>query len=384
MTTDSPLLQAYSRLSIEMVRGEGVYLYDSTGKQYLDFATGIAVTGLGHCHPHVVKAVQQQAETLWHCSNLFTIPEQVRLAKRLIAHTFAEKVFFCSSGLEAVETAIKLLRKFQSPKRYRIITLENGFHGRSLGTLSAGGNAIAREGFGPLLEGFDRIPRHDIAALKNAITDETAGILLEPIQAEGGVYPLDTDYLRSVRALADDAGILLCFDEVQCGYGRTGSLFRYQQIGVTPDILTAAKCIGNGFPLAACLTTDRVAAVITPGTHGSTYGGNPMAMAAGNAVLDVMEEPGFFAHVEECGAYFKTGLETLQKHHPDKIRAIRGVGLLLGVEVTGSARETMLRALENGLIITRAGGDSVLRILPPLIATKAHVDVALERLGRSL
>lgn len=371
-------MAVYRRLGIEMVRGEGCYLYDSHGKRYLDFASGIAVTGLGHCHPHLVAKLTEQLHTLWHCSNIVTIPEQVRLAQRLCEVSFADRVFFCSTGGEAVEALIKLVRKYHfdrgQPDRNRIITLEGGFHGRSMACISAGGNAIAREGFGPLLDGFDHVPRHNIEALEAAITEHTAGILLEPIQAEGGIYPLDHAYLQQVRAIADKHKLLLCFDEVQCGMGRSGSLFAYEQSGVMPDVMAVAKGIGNGFPLAALLATEDAATAFTPGTHGSTYGGNPLAMAAGNAVLDVMLQEGFFDHVRTISAYMGEKLHELAAHHADKIKQVRGQGMLWGVELHAGVPHPMDALAEAGLLITRASGGSVMRLVPPLIVSKSQVD----------
>ncbi len=384
MTNQNPILNAYFRLPIQMVRGDGAYLFDAEEKQYLDFASGIAVTTLGHNHAHINHALEQQLRTLWHCANLFTIPEQQRFAERLTEKSFADRAFFCSSGLEAVETAIKLIRRYQytngHTRRNHIITLENGFHGRSLACLSAGGNDYAREGFGPLLEGFTAVPAEDIAALEAAITDHTAGILLEPVQSEGGVYPLDHTYLREVHALADKHALVLCFDEVQTGFGRTGSLFAYEQIGVTPDILTLAKGIGNGFPLAACLMTDAVAACITPGSHGSTYGGNPLAMAVGNAVLDALESPELLRNAAEISAYLAEQLHALAAEFPSHITAIRGVGHIWGIEVKRSARDYMLRCINAGLIVTKTSNDRVLRLLPPLIITRTQVDDAIAML----
>ena len=384
MTEQNPILAAYARLPVEITRGEGVYLFDASGKRYLDFAAGIAVTSLGHCHPHLNHALKEQIDQLWHCSNLFTIPEQQRLAQRLVDRSFADKIFFCSSGLEAVETSIKIMRKYGADSgRYRIITLKNGFHGRSLATLSAGGNTIARQGFGPLLEGFDRVEAENIDAIDQALTPETIGILLEPIQAEGGVYPLSHDYLKALRRYADQHNLLLCFDEVQCGYGRTGHLFAYEGVGVLPDIVTCAKGIGGGFPLGACMTTDKVASCITPGTHGSTYGGNPLAMRVGNAVLDVMEEDGFFEQVQHLSKTFHAALSTIAKQFPEHILEIRGQGLLYGIALSCSAKKLLNACLEEGLITSRCGEDRVLRLVPPLTIDASHIDEATEKLLRA-
>ncbi len=378
------LMQTHSRLPLRITRGEGAYLYDEDQRPYLDFASGVAVTALGHCHPALVEAAQEQLHTLWHCGNGVVNPLQESLAERLASLTFADQVFFCSSGLEAVEAAIKLVRKYHydrgAPERTDIITLERGFHGRSMACISAGGNAIAREGFGPLLEGFETVSPNDLSALKAAITPKTAAILLEPVQAEGGVHLLDIDYLKAVRELATQHGILLCFDEVQCGYGRTAQLFRYQQIDVVPDLLTCAKGIGSGFPLAALLATAEIASAFTPGTHGSTYGGNPLAMRIGHAVLDVMLAEGFFKRVEAVSAYALEQLRWLQQTYPHYITDIRGAGLLIGVELngpTGIAGRIVQEAAHQGLLITRAAGGRVLRLVPPLIITRKEVDEAL-------
>ncbi|MFP3033239.1 MAG: aspartate aminotransferase family protein, partial [Wolbachia sp.] len=325
------VVNAYNRSEASIVRGEGVYLFDKDGKKYLDFAAGISTTSLGHCHPYITDKLKEQLDSLWHCSNIFTIPQQERLAQRLTELTFADKVFFCSSGLEATEAAIKFIRRYfylnGQEKRSHIITIEGGFHGRSIAAISAGGNEKSREGFAPLLSGFDKVPRNNIEALEKKINSETAAIFLEPIQSEGGVHPLDVEYLKKVREITKAQGIILCFDEVQCGYGRIGSLFYYQNIGVEPDMLTCAKAMGNGFPLAACLVKDYIAETITPGTHGSTYGGNPLAMTVGNAVLDVMLKEGFFDHVKKVSKYLKEKLLPLTEEFPKIVSEVRGEGL---------------------------------------------------------
>ncbi|OWZ25119.1 aminotransferase class-III family protein [Wolbachia endosymbiont of Wuchereria bancrofti] len=327
----SHIINAYSRLETPIVRGEGVYLFDRDGKKYLDFAAGISTTSLGHCHPYIADKLKEQLGSLWHCSNIFTIPKQEKLAERLAALTFADKVFFCSSRLEATEAAIKFIRHYfyskGQEKRNRIITIEGGFHGRSIAAISAGGNKKSREGFAPLLSGFDKVPRNDVRALEEKISNETAAVFLEPIQSEGGVYTLDVRYLQKVREITKAQEIILCFDEVQCGYGRIGSLFHYQNIKIEPDMLTCAKAMGNGFPLAACLVKDYIAEAITPGTHGSTYGGNPLAMTVGHAVLDIMLEEGFFNHVQGISRYLKEKLLLLAKEFPKIISEVRGEGL---------------------------------------------------------
>jgi len=374
------LLPVYRRCDITMVRGEGVYLFSDTGDRYLDFATGIAVNALGHCHPHVVDALKQQADLLWHCSNMYQMPGLTRMAERLVAASFADKVFFCNSGGEAVECGLKMLRKYHdatgNPGRYRVITMEGGFHGRTLTCISAGGNAIARNGYEPLVDGFDRVEFNNLAAVEATIGPQTAAILVEPIQGEGGVRVATPEFLRGMRALADQYGLLLFLDEVQCGMGRTGALFTHQQAGVIPDIVSAAKGIGNGFPLAACLTTDKVAGVMTPGSHGSTYGANPLAMAVGNAVLDVMLAPRFFTQVSEVGARLKTGLQTLVNSFPTLLHEVRGTGLMLGLQ-TRMPHMEMVERLRKALLLTAPAEDNVIRIVPPLTVNAAQVDEAL-------
>lgn len=381
----SAILPVYRRSGITIERGEGAYLYAPDGTRYLDFASGIAVNALGHCHPHLVEALKKQAETLWHCSNMYQMPGLEKLAQRLTAASFAGKAFFCNSGGEAVECGIKMLRKYHHAKgtpRPRIITFEGGFHGRTVTCISAGGNPIAREGFGPLLEGFDRVPFGDIAAVQAAITPETGGILIEPIQGEGGVNEAPHAFLRALRELADKHKLLLMFDEVQCGMGRTGALFAHQQSGALPDILSTAKGIGNGFPLGACLATNEAASGMTPGTHGSTYGSNPMAMAVGNAVLDVMLAPGFFTHVEQMGKALRAGLEEVAKEFPNHIAEVRGRGLMLGLKTPGSPMPLVEACRALGLLTSPAEG-GVIRIVPPLTIETTHIAEALSTLRRA-
>lgn len=374
------VVNAYNRSEASIVRGEGVYLFDKDGKKYLDFAAGISTTSLGHCHPYITDKLKEQLDSLWHCSNIFTIPQQERLAQRLTELTFADKVFFCSSGLEATEAAIKFIRRYfylnGQEKRSHIITIEGGFHGRSIAAISAGGNEKSREGFAPLLSGFDKVPRNNIEALEKKINSETAAIFLEPIQSEGGVHPLDVEYLKKVREITKAQGIILCFDEVQCGYGRIGSLFYYQNIGVEPDMLTCAKAMGNGFPLAACLVKAYIAEAITPGTHGSTYGGNPLAMTVGNAVLDVMLKEGFFEHVKKVSKYLKEKLLPLTEEFPKIVSEVRGEGLLIGIELRVPLADKIVRqSLDKGLIVTKILNNRVIRITPPLIVENMHVNV---------
>ncbi|WP_395463419.1 aspartate aminotransferase family protein [Wolbachia endosymbiont of Cantharis cryptica] len=377
------IVNAYNRFKIPIVKGKEVYLFDKDGKKYLDFAAGISTTSLGHCHPYITDKLKEQLGSLWHCSNIFTIPEQEKLAERLTALTFAGKVFFCSSGLESTEAAIKFIRRYfysqGQEKRNRIITIEGGFHGRSIAAISAGGNEKSREGFAPLLSGFDKVPKNNIKALEEKISNETAAVFLEPIQSEGGVHTLDVEYLQKIREITKAQGIILCFDEVQCGYGRIGSLFHYQNIEIEPDVLTCAKAMGNGFPLAACLVRDYIAEAITPGTHGSTYGGNPLAMTVGNAVLDIMLKEGFFDHVKKISKYLKEKLLPLAEEFPEIISEIRGEGLLIGIELKVPFADKIVdQSLDKGLIMTKVLSNRVIRITPPLIVEDKHVNAACD------
>ncbi len=379
------LLPVYSRSHLTMVRGEGVYLYDDHGKRYLDFAAGVAVNSLGHCHPYVVKALQQQAEILWHCSNLYHTPWLHQFANRLTAMSFADKVFFTNSGVEAIECGIKMIRKYQAEKgyadRYRIITLQGGFHGRSLTAISASGNSLVMRGFEPAVDGFDQVPFADVEATFAAITPRTAGILIETIQGEGGIRPVPTEYLRAVRALCNEYGLLLMLDEVQCGMGRSGHLFAFEEAGITPDICTIAKGIGTGFPLGACLATDEAASGMTVRSHGGTYGGNPLAMAVGNAVLDVMLKEGFLTHVNQMAQLLVTGLRSLVLAFPDLYSEVRGMGLMLGLQVKAPHSHTKLvEALREAGLLTVAAWDNVIRILPPLIIEEPHIIEGLAKL----
>lgn len=380
----TPYLPVYRRTGIKMVRGEGSYLIDESGKRYLDFASGIAVNAFGHSHPHLVEALRQQAGKLWHCSNQYTTDELERFSQRLVDATFADSVFFCSSGAEAVEAGMKFMRRYHyetgAAHRHRIITFEGGFHGRTYGGISAGGNDSARAGFGQLLNGFDRVPFNDLAAVEQAITANTAGILIEPIQGEGGVRAADLDFLRGLRALADQHGLLLMCDEVQCGYGRPGSMYAFERAGITPDIVSSAKGIGGGFPLGATLVTERVGAVIPAGSHGSTYGSNPLAMAVGNAVLDLLLADGLLTHVQEMGTRLVEGLRALDT---GLVKEVRGVGLMVGLEPTGNAREIAAKLLARGLT-TSPTVTNVLRLVPPLNVSEAEIDEALSHLAAVL
>lgn len=381
----NPLMPAYSRFDVAFDRGVGAYLFDTAGGKYLDFASGIAVTALGHSHPHLVETLKEQGEKLWHTSNLFQIPLQEKLAERLVAATFADNVFFTNSGVEAMECAIKLARKYHSsqghPEKYRIISFKNAFHGRSLATIAASGKEKLTKGFGPMPDGFDQVPFIDLEALAAAITPETAAILLEPVQGEGGILPATGDDLQAIRNIADENGLLLIFDEIQCGMGRAGKLFAHEWAGVTPDIMAVAKGIGGGFPVGACLARASVGESLTFGSHGSTYGGNPLAMALGNAVLDIMLKDGFFEHVQGVTKTLMTGLRGLQQKYPALITDVRGLGLMIGVECTVKTRPLIAKALELGLVLAPSG-KNIIRLLPPLIIDEGHITEALAKLDQ--
>ncbi len=382
----SHLLPAYARANLAFERGEGAWLIATDGERYLDFASGVAVNALGHAHPHLVKALGEQAQKLWHVSNLFRIPEGERLAERLCAATFADLVFFANSGAEALECAIKTARKYHAvggqPERFRIVTFEGAFHGRTLATLAAGGQQKYLEGFGPPLEGFDQVPFADLEAVKRKLGPETAAILIEPIQGEGGVRIASPQILKELRALCDQHGLLLVLDEVQTGIGRTGELFAYQRAGIAPDIMAIAKAIGGGFPLGACLATGEAAKGMTPGTHGSTFGGNPLAMAAGNAVLDVVLAPGFLDRVRRTAILFKQRLAELKDRHPAVIAEVRGEGLLLGLRALTPSAE-LVDELRAEKLLTAASGENVVRLLPPLIIGQAEIAEAVAMIDRA-
>ena len=375
------LLPIYNRIDLVFERGEGSWLVTKDGRRFLDFTSGIAVNGLGHCHPHLVAALQAQAAKLWHVSNLFRIEQLERVADRLVAHSFAETVFLCNSGAEAMEACIKMARRFHwqrgQPERNRIITFEGSFHGRTMATISAAGGQRLTEGFAPLLEGFDHLPFGDHAALEAAITEATAAIMIEPIQGEGGIRPLPRACLEGLRELCDRHDILLVFDEVQCGMGRTGNLFAHQHFGVTPDIMGLAKGLGGGFPIGACLATARAASGMTASTHGSTFGGNPLASAVANAVLDVLLADGFLAGVAERAAYLRERAEALVHRHGDAFELVRGEGLMLGLKARRSNYEVAADLRARGLLTVPAG-DNIVRLLPPLTVTKSEIDQALE------
>ena len=376
----SPVLPTYKPAELTFVAGNGVYLQGNDGHQYLDFTSGIGVTCLGHGHPHLVAALQHHAEKPWHVSNIFQIPEQKKLAQRLVERSFADTVFFCNSGLEAVEAGIKTARRYfhvrGQPHRHRLICAENGFHGRSLATIAAAGQAKMMEGFDPPMPGFDHVPFGDHAALQAAIGPETAAILIEPVQGEGGIHVADKEYMRALRESADAHDLLLFFDEVQCGMGRTGRFFAHEWSGVQPDIMAVAKGIGGGFPLGAMLATSKAAQGMTLGTHGSTYGGNPLAMAVGNAVLDIVLNDDFLDHVRAVGFMLRQGLRALVTSHPKIIKDVRGLGLMVGLECIVE-NTVMIDALRSqGLLSVRAGSNTV-RMLPPLITEQPHIEEAL-------
>ncbi|HEX5453594.1 MAG TPA: aspartate aminotransferase family protein [Stellaceae bacterium] len=381
------IMPTYARWDVVVDRGEGCYLYAADGRRFLDFTSGIAVTSLGHCHPQLVAALTAQAQKLWHVSNLFQIPGQQRLAERLIANSFADTVFFNNSGAEAVELAIKVARKYQSatghPERYRVIACHGSFHGRSFATLAAAGAEAYLKGFGPVMEGFDHVAFNNLNEMRAAVTQETAAILVEPVQGEGGVRAPGSGYLKGLREICDEFGLLLVFDEVQCGIGRTGRLFAHQREGVAPDVMAVAKALGNGFPIGACLASEKAAVGMVAGSHGSTFGGNPMAAAAGNAVLDLMLEPGFFPRVDKISGLLRTKLEGLVARHPRLFAELRGAGLLLGIrcqpEVTAGDFVAKLRA--EGLLCLTAG-ENVLRILPPLIVGEREIDEGMAILDK--
>ena len=382
----SHLMPTFARVNLAFERGEGVWLTATNGERYLDFTSGVAVNALGHSHPHLVAALMEQAQKLWHVSNLYEIPEDVRAAQRLCDACFADVVFFCNSGAEAMEGAIKCARKYQSanghPERYRIITFEGAFHGRTLATLAAGGQKKYLEGFGPVVEGFDQVPFGDLEAVKRAIGTETAAILIEPLMGEGGVRVVEPSFLRALRELCDQHGLMLVFDEVQSGMGRTGELFCHQRSGVTPDIMALAKALGGGFPVGAFLATSEAAKGMTPGTHGSTFGGNLLAMAAVNATLDIMLAPGFFDRVQQMGLLFKQRLAEIKDRHPGVIAEVRGEGLLVGLRAVVPAGE-LVDALRAEKVIAVAAGDNVVRLLPPLIINEQEIAEGIARLDRA-
>ncbi|MEJ1157100.1 aspartate aminotransferase family protein [Prosthecomicrobium sp. N25] len=380
--TGSPLYATFARADVAFERGEGAWLYTREGEAYLDLMGGVAVNALGHAHPKLVEALKRQAEKLWHVSNIFQIPEQEAVAQKLVDLSFADRVFFCNSGAEAMECAIKTARRWHfvkgRPERVRIITVEGAFHGRTLATLAAGGQEKYLEGFGPKAGGFDQVPFGDHEALKAAIGPETAAILVEPIQGESGVRPIPPQCLRGLRELCDEHGLLLIFDEVQTGMGRTGKLFAHEWAGITPDVMALAKGIGGGFPLGACLATEDAASGMTAGTHGSTFGGNLLAMAAAGTVIDIVADPAFLESVRDKGLRLKQKLARLVDTYPAVFETVRGEGLMIGLKCRKPAGD-LVAAMRARKLLCVGAGDNVVRFLPPLTLTEAEIDEAVAR-----
>lgn len=389
MTTSPNLLPIHKRFDIAFTHGEGMYLFDNDGKKYLDFGAGIAVNALGHCHPKMVEAITTQANKLWHVSNIYNGNELNEYADRLIENTFADYVFFCNSGAESIECVIKMIRRYfyckNQANKNRIITFDGAFHGRTIATISAAAKAKYLEGFEPTLPGFDNVEFGNIEAVKNAITENTAGILIEPIQGEEGIRVSDKKFIQELRQICDEKNILLAFDEVQCGMGRTGHLFAYDYYGVTPDIIASAKAIAGGFPLGACLATKDAASGMTIGTHGTTYGGNPLAMSVASSVLDTMLEEGFLEKTRRISEELRSSLENLQKEFPDSIDEIRGVGLMLGIKLNEKIPniEMIQKLIDQGMLLIPAG-NNVIRLLPALIITSNEVQEGIEKLRKAL
>jgi acetylornithine/N-succinyldiaminopimelate aminotransferase len=381
----TPLMPVYPRCNVRPVRGEGCYLIGERGERYLDFASGIAVNALGHGHPAVVKAISEQAATLMHVSNLYGSPQGEAFAQRLVDATFADTVFFTNSGAEAVECAIKTARRYHyaggNPERHTLITFHNSFHGRTLGTISATNQPKMRDGFEPLLPGFRYAPFNDLEAALSHVDLTTAGFLLEPVQGEGGILPATPEFMKGLREFSDRHGLLLVLDEVQSGYARTGKLYAHEYYGVTPDILATAKGIGAGFPLGACLATEAAACGMVAGTHGSTYGGNPLAMAVGTAVLDVVQGEGFLENVNAMGERLRASLEQLIPNHDHLFDSVRGLGLMIGLRLKVESRDFVAHLRDNHGLLTVSGGDNVVRILPPLIIDERHIAECIEKLS---
>jgi acetylornithine/N-succinyldiaminopimelate aminotransferase len=382
----TPVMPTYARADLAFERGEGVWLVGTDGKRYLDFAGGVAVSALGHAHPKLVAAITEQAGKVWHVSNLFRIPEAERLAKMLVDISFADTVFFCNSGAEAMECAIKVARKYHAvnghPEKSRIIAFEGSFHGRTLATLAAAGARKYLEGFGEPLSGFDHVPYGDIEAVKKAITPETGAIIAEPIQGEGGVRVPPSNFLRALRELCDQKGLLLVLDEVQTGVGRTGKFFGYERAGIEPDVVALAKGLGGGFPIGACLATEEAAKGMTAGTHGSTFGGNPLATAVAGTVMNIVTEKSFLDRVAKTGLLFKQRLAEMKDRHPAVIAEVRGEGLLLGLRTVVPNMDLVAALREEGLL-TAGAGENVVRMLPPLITTDAEVGEAMNKIDRA-
>jgi acetylornithine/N-succinyldiaminopimelate aminotransferase len=380
------LMPTYNRADLAFERGDGAWLYTADGRAFLDFGAGIATSSLGHNHPHLVGAIAEQASRVMHVSNLYRVPQAELLAERLVAASFADSVFFCNSGAEANEGMVKMMRRTMAEtgraERYRVICFQGAFHGRTLAMLAATGNAKYLQGFGPVVEGFDQVAFNNMNAVRDAIGPQTAGILVEPIQGEGGVRVADARFLRELRAAADEFGLLLGFDEVQCGMGRTGKLFAHEWAGVTPDVMSAAKGIAGGFPMGAILATEAVARHLVAGTHGTTFGGNPLACAAANAVLDVMLAPGFLAGVSARGQELAEALGLLVKAYPDVFSEVRGAGLMVGLRCVAPVGEVQAALREQGLLVV-AAGEEVLRLVPPLVVTQSDCLEAVSMIRRA-
>ncbi len=384
---NSALFPTYARAKISFERGQGVRLFSAEGEEYLDFMSGVGVNALGHGDAHIAEALHKQVDQLWHVSNVFSIPQAEKLAQRLSEATFADSVFFTNSGAEAIECALKTARHYffdlGQPERVEVIAFTGAFHGRTLGTIAAGGNPAYIEGFGPSLSGFHHLPPGDIEAVARLVSDKTAAILIEPVQGEGGVGVIEEGFLQDLRKLCDTHGLLLILDEVQTGYGRTGKFFAHEWAGIEPDLMAIAKGIGAGFPLGACLATKKVAKSMVAGTHGSTYGGNPLACAVGNAVLDRVLAPGFIEHVEEMGHVLSWHMHQLMQKYPDLVQDVRGKGLMVGMKITPPVRDVVKR-LQDHKLLAVAAGDNVLRLLPPLIITRDHIEEAFEKIDATL
>jgi acetylornithine/N-succinyldiaminopimelate aminotransferase len=382
----TPLMPVYPRSPVRPVRGEGVWLYGEKGEKYLDFASGIAVNLLGHAHPHLTRAIQEQAATLIHVSNLYGSPQGEAFARRLTENSFADTIFFTNSGAEAVECAIKTARRYHHhqgrPEKHTLITFANAFHGRTMATISATDQPKLRDGFAPLLEGFRVVAFDDLAAAEAAVDENTAGFLVEPVQGEGGIRPASREFMQGLRRICDEQDLMLVLDEVQCGVARTGRLYAHEHYDIEPDILASAKGIGGGFPMGACLATEKAAAGMVIGTHGSTFGGNPLAMAAGQAVFDVILEPGFLDHVRAMGERLRGALEQMIPNHDHLFESVRGIGLMLGVKMKTDSRAFVNHLREHGLL-TVAAGDNVMRVLPPLIVGEAEIATFVERLSEA-
>ncbi len=380
------LLPTYNRADIAFVRGEGSYLFAEDGRRYLDFGAGIAVNAFGHANPKLVTALTEQAEKLWHTSNLFRVPGQESLAAKLVAHTFADTVFFTNSGAEACELAFKMARRYHyvngNPERFHIISFTGAFHGRTLAGIAAGGNEKYLEGFGPKVAGFDQVEGDDLEALKRAVNEKTAALVIEPIQGESGIRSFNAEFLRALRKLCDDKGLLLIFDEIQTGMGRTGKLFAHEWTGIEPDIMAIAKGIGGGFPVGACLATAEAARGMTVGTHGTTYGGNPLAMAVGNAAIDLATAPDFLPHVNKVANYLNQQLGALVAGHPAIFESVRGQGLMLGLKMKVPNGDFIAAARDAGLVVLPAG-DNVVRLLPPLTLSEAEAREGVALMGKA-